>query len=178
MKHFYTTLQKFAFRDPLFSCRYNLLSRSFLNRRVILNLLRHQHVTSSSVSSTSPTSSKTSKDNNNHESQLNSTQYVEQLFTRLCRGEKASLAQGITLVESTNPQKKKDGQVLLSKALQHIKDLEKHTLSPITSFRIGISGPPGAGKSTFIETFGKHLTGLGYKVAVLPVDPSSKITGL
>lgn len=41
----------------------------------------------------------------------------------------------------------------------------------------GLSGPPGAGKSTFIEKFGKMLTGKGHKVAVLAVDPSSKNTG-
>lgn len=41
----------------------------------------------------------------------------------------------------------------------------------------GISGPPGAGKSTFIEKFGKFLTGTGHRVAVLAVDPSSSTTG-
>ena len=41
----------------------------------------------------------------------------------------------------------------------------------------GLSGPPGAGKSTFIEAFGKHLTGKQHKVAVLAVDPSSNTTG-
>lgn len=47
----------------------------------------------------------------------------------------------------------------------------------ILSFRLGISGPPGAGKSTFIEAFGMMLIEMGHKVAVLPVDPSSQISG-
>lgn len=171
MKLFYTKLQRITFRGPLFSHQYNLFSRRYLDRALIFNLLRHQHIASSSSVASCK---KTSK---NQEIPQNSIQYVEQLFAGLCKGEKASLARSITLVESTHPGKRKDGQVLLFKALQHIKDLEKHTLSPTISFRIGISGPPGAGKSTFIEAFGKHLTSLGYKVAVLPVDPSSKITG-
>ena len=41
----------------------------------------------------------------------------------------------------------------------------------------GLSGPPGAGKSTFLENFGRHLTSLGKKIAVLTVDPSSSTTG-
>ena len=45
------------------------------------------------------------------------------------------------------------------------------------SFRIGLSGPPGAGKSTFIEVFGAHLINHGHKVAVLAIDPSSTRTG-
>ena len=44
-------------------------------------------------------------------------------------------------------------------------------------FKLGITGPPGAGKSSLIETFGKYLTGKGKKVAVLTVDPSSTTTG-
>lgn len=172
MKLFYTKLQRIVFRGPLFSQQYNLFSRRYLDSELIFNLLRHQHIASS------PSTASCKKTSKNQEISQNSIQYVEQLFAGLCKGEKASLARSITLVESTHPGKRKDGQVLLFKALQHIKDLEKHTLSPTISFRIGISGPPGAGKSTFIEAFGKHLTSLGYKVAVLPVDPSSKITGM
>ncbi|ESO88474.1 hypothetical protein LOTGIDRAFT_193351 [Lottia gigantea] len=52
-----------------------------------------------------------------------------------------------------------------------------HSLSKQTTFRIGLSGPPGAGKSTFIEAFGKYLTSKNHKVAVLAVDPSSSTTG-
>ena len=47
----------------------------------------------------------------------------------------------------------------------------------ISLFSSGLSGPPGAGKSTFIEAFGKFLTDKGHKVAVLAVDPSSSTTG-
>src|SRR5690606_33282141 len=43
--------------------------------------------------------------------------------------------------------------------------------------RIGISGVPGAGKSTFIDAFGTHLTSLGHRVAVLAIDPSSRVSG-
>lgn len=176
MRHFYTRFQRGIFRDPLFSYQCNLFSRRYLNNRpIISNALRHQHV--ASTSTTMATKKNVSNEGKKNKVLYDPSQYVDQLFAGLCKGEKASLARSITLVESTHPGKRKDGQVLLSKALQHIKDLEKHTLSPTTSFRIGISGPPGAGKSTFIEAFGKHLTSIGYKVAVLPVDPSSKITG-
>ena len=51
------------------------------------------------------------------------------------------------------------------------------TYSCLPFFDIGLSGPPGAGKSTFIEAFGKFLTNQGHRVAVLAVDPSSSQTG-
>ncbi|CAI9723522.1 aciduria type A, mitochondrial-like [Octopus vulgaris] len=105
------------------------------------------------------------------------SQYVNSLFQGITSGNRASLAQSITLVESSNEQKKTAGQSLLDKCLKYIQEQEARSIHPTISFRIGISGPPGAGKSTFIEVFGKYLTSLGHKVAVLPVDPSSKITG-
>ena len=55
--------------------------------------------------------------------------------------------------------------------------LSKLPPSDHKSFRIGITGSPGVGKSTFIETFGKHLSAMGISVAVLTIDPSSKING-
>lgn len=78
-----------------------------------------------------------------------------------------ALAKAITLVESRNLDHSLAATTLLDELL------------PATgnSIRIGISGVPGAGKSTFIEAFGLHLTGLGHKVAVLAVDPSSQISG-
>ncbi|XP_047737895.1 methylmalonic aciduria type A protein, mitochondrial-like [Hyalella azteca] len=63
--------------------------------------------------------------------------------------------------------------LLLKDAAENLTCLGPDSLS----MRIGLSGPPGAGKSTFIEKFGKHLTGCGHRVAVLAVDPSSATTG-
>lgn len=82
-------------------------------------------------------------------------------------GDRIRLAKAITLIESANHEDKMLGQELL-----------KHLL-PYTgnSIRIGITGVPGAGKSTFIETFGKMLCDQGHKVAVLAIDPSSSVTG-
>jgi len=78
-----------------------------------------------------------------------------------------ALAKAITLVESRNLDHSLAATTLLD-------DLLPDTGKAI---RIGISGVPGAGKSTFIEAFGLHLTGLGHKVAVLAVDPSSQRSG-
>ncbi|MGI6655463.1 MAG: methylmalonyl Co-A mutase-associated GTPase MeaB [Desulfobulbus sp.] len=82
-------------------------------------------------------------------------------------GDLAVLSRTITLVESN--------------ASHHIDKAQEvlHLLLPHTgnSIRVGITGVPGVGKSTFIEAFGCHLTGLGHKVAVLAVDPSSSISG-
>ncbi len=77
------------------------------------------------------------------------------------------LARAITLVES----EKKEHQDLAQKLLQKILPATG------TSKRIGISGTPGVGKSTFIESFGKFLTNQGLTVAVLAVDPTSKVSG-
>ncbi|WP_422123199.1 methylmalonyl Co-A mutase-associated GTPase MeaB [Planococcus sp. X10-3] len=77
------------------------------------------------------------------------------------------LGKAITLLESSNPTDKRDGQELLKMLLPHSGN----------SLRIGITGVPGAGKSTFIETFGEMLTEKGFRVAVLAIDPSSSITG-
>ncbi|KAH7968589.1 hypothetical protein HPB52_009846 [Rhipicephalus sanguineus] len=99
---------------------------------------------------------------------------VRRLFDGLAAGERAALAQCITLVESTARQDHDEAQHLLQLVLQENKARRRGQLG---SFRIGLTGPPGTGKSTFIETFGKFLTGSGYKVAVLTVDPSSAVTG-
>jgi LAO/AO transport system kinase len=77
-----------------------------------------------------------------------------------------ALSRAITLIESTNT-------IHLSKATEIIQGCLP---SANKSIRIGITGVPGVGKSTFIEAFGKHLTNLGNKVAVLAVDPSSTIS--
>lgn len=82
-------------------------------------------------------------------------------------GQRRALAKAITLIESTRVQDRERAQDLLA------------ALLPSTghSIRIGITGVPGVGKSTFIEAFGLYLLSLGKKVAVLAVDPSSPIAG-
>ncbi|TDJ18614.1 MAG: methylmalonyl Co-A mutase-associated GTPase MeaB [Gammaproteobacteria bacterium] len=82
-------------------------------------------------------------------------------------GDRRALARAVTLVESS----RKDHQELAAKLIEQ--------LSPFsgTSIRIGISGAPGVGKSTFIEAFGNHLLGLSHRVAVLSVDPTSTLSG-
>ncbi|WP_037604386.1 methylmalonyl Co-A mutase-associated GTPase MeaB [Streptacidiphilus rugosus] len=82
-------------------------------------------------------------------------------------GRRAFVARAITLVESTRADHRVMAQQLLSELLPHSGSAR----------RIGISGVPGVGKSTFIDAFGTMLTGLGHRVAVLAVDPSSTRTG-
>ena len=82
-------------------------------------------------------------------------------------GRRAFVARAITLVESTRPDHRVLAQRLLTELLPHSG----------AARRIGISGVPGVGKSTFIDAFGTMLTGLGHRVAVLAVDPSSTRTG-
>lgn len=77
------------------------------------------------------------------------------------------LARAITLVESRNPAHLDDAQELLTRLLPRTGQ----------AHRIGITGVPGVGKSTFIDSFGSYLTGLGKRVAVLAVDPSSGRSG-
>ncbi|MEU7644952.1 methylmalonyl Co-A mutase-associated GTPase MeaB [Streptomyces huasconensis] len=82
-------------------------------------------------------------------------------------GKRAYVARAITLVESTRPQHRALAQQLLTELLPHSGRAR----------RIGISGVPGVGKSTFIDALGSMLTSLGHRVAVLAVDPSSTRTG-
>ena len=91
---------------------------------------------------------------------------VEELISKILNGDKTALSRAITLVESTNPEHLEKANAIIQTCLTHANK----------SIRIGITGVPGVGKSTFIEAFGKHLTDLGKKVAVLAVDPSSTIS--
>ncbi|KAK8767774.1 methylmalonic aciduria type A protein, mitochondrial-like [Amblyomma americanum] len=100
---------------------------------------------------------------------------IRRLFEGLVASDRASLAQSITLIESTARKDHEEAQDLLQLVLQENKARRKDR--QLGSFRMGLTGPPGTGKSTFIETFGKFLTGSGHKVAVLTVDPSSAVTG-
>ncbi len=88
------------------------------------------------------------------------------LIEGILKGDISSLSRAITLIESKNPKH-------LEKANEVIKGCLPHANN---SVRIGITGVPGVGKSTFIETLGKHLITQGKKVAILAVDPSSSIT--
>jgi LAO/AO transport system kinase len=92
---------------------------------------------------------------------------VDQLLSEMRDGSREALSSSITLIESTRPEDRKPAAELISKCL------------PFTgkSVRIGITGVPGVGKSTFIESFGKLLVESGKKVAVLAIDPSSSSSG-
>ena len=90
----------------------------------------------------------------------------QELIDGILSGNISALSRAITLIESTNTSH-------LAKANEVINGCLKHANK---SIRIGITGVPGVGKSTFIEAFGKQLTTLGKKVAVLAVDPSSTIS--
>lgn len=91
---------------------------------------------------------------------------IEALVSSILKGDITALSQAITLVESKNPQHLEKANAIIKQCLPHANK----------SVRIGITGVPGVGKSTFIEAFGMHLTAIGKKVAVLAVDPSSSIT--
>jgi LAO/AO transport system kinase len=86
---------------------------------------------------------------------------------QLLAGSRRALAKAITLVESTRDDHRAQADALLDAVLPYTG----------RSIRIGISGVPGVGKSTFIESFGLQLVAAGFKLAVLAVDPSSPIAG-
>lgn len=92
---------------------------------------------------------------------------VEEYVEGVKKGDRMILAKAITLIESNAPKDFDKAQ----RVLQALLPRTGHSL------RIGITGVPGAGKSTFIEAFGQLLCQQGYKVAVLAVDPTSSITG-
>ncbi|WP_019154431.1 methylmalonyl Co-A mutase-associated GTPase MeaB [Robertmurraya massiliosenegalensis] len=92
---------------------------------------------------------------------------IDELYKGVLEGERTHLARAITLIESNAEHHFQQAQKLLQKLLPHSGK----------ALRIGITGVPGAGKSTFIEAFGTFLCEKGLKVAVLAVDPSSSISG-
>src|SRR5438477_630390 len=91
----------------------------------------------------------------------------EALAADVRAGSRRALAKAITLVESTRADHQRAAQRLLELLLSDTG----------RAARVGVSGVPGVGKSTFIEAFGLHLIGRGKKVAVLAVDPSSALSG-
>jgi LAO/AO transport system kinase len=92
---------------------------------------------------------------------------VDNLAEKVITRDRRALAQAITLVESTRTDHRDAAEELLTAVLPHTGG----------SVRIGISGAPGAGKSTFIEAFGQFVIEHGHRVAVLAVDPSSTRSG-
>jgi LAO/AO transport system kinase len=92
---------------------------------------------------------------------------LEQLVASVRAGDRVQLARAITLVESALPADQKLAQEVLDYVLPHTGG----------AIRVGISGVPGVGKSTFIEALGTRLVAGGHRVAVLAVDPSSTLSG-
>jgi len=90
----------------------------------------------------------------------------EALVKKLVAGDRTALAQAITLIESSKTEHVESANSILEQCLKQRTN----------SVRIGITGVPGVGKSTFIEAFGKYLTTSGNKVAVLAIDPSSSVS--
>ncbi|GAA4303211.1 methylmalonyl Co-A mutase-associated GTPase MeaB [Aestuariibaculum suncheonense] len=91
---------------------------------------------------------------------------VDALISGILNNDISALSRGITLIESTNPEHTEKANTLLKSCLPHANK----------SIRIGITGVPGVGKSTFIEAFGTFLTSISKRVAVLAVDPSSSLS--
>ena len=98
---------------------------------------------------------------------MNTAQDIKELAQKIASGDRRALARAITLVESGRSDHRTDAMALL----------DILALGRRQALRIGLSGTPGVGKSTFIESFGLMLTGLGHRVAVLAVDPSSARSG-
>lgn len=95
--------------------------------------------------------------------QRNMDSYVQ----RVLKGDRVAIAQVMTLVESTHPEHQALAEILLDHIMPHTGNAK----------RIGVTGTPGAGKSTFLETFGMELIAQGNRVAVIAVDPSSPVSG-
>ena len=89
------------------------------------------------------------------------------LRDRIIAGERAAIAKAITLVESSREEDIIQSHELISELIK----------SPGHAIRVGFSGPPGVGKSTFIESFGSFIVNKNFKLGVLAIDPSSNFTG-
>lgn len=98
---------------------------------------------------------------------MTDTGAIAALADEVRQGKRAGLGRAITLLESARPQDRPRAEALLAALLPDSGG----------SIRVGITGPPGVGKSTLIEAFGSHLTAAGRRLAVLAVDPSSTRTG-
>lgn len=91
----------------------------------------------------------------------------EEIARKIIEGDRVALSKGITLIESKNREHREKARTIIENCVGKTTD----------SVRLGITGVPGVGKSTFIESLGKHLINQGHRVAVLAVDPSSGISG-
>ncbi len=92
---------------------------------------------------------------------------TQELIDGILSGDRFKLSRAITLVESTNPKHQQQAQDIIEACLPKSG----------RSIRVGVTGVPGVGKSTFIEALGQHLTAQGHKLAVLAVDPTSSVSG-
>src|SRR6056297_1107093 len=92
---------------------------------------------------------------------------IAQLSEKIIKGDRRALSRAITLIESARA----DHREQATELLERLKDSNRQAI------RVGLSGTPGVGKSTFIESFGTMLTARGMRVAVLAVDPSSARSG-
>ncbi len=92
---------------------------------------------------------------------------IDDLARGIAEGNRASLGRAITLIESGRPDHLEQAQELLARLLPRTGK----------AHRIGVTGVPGVGKSTFLDAFGSRLTERGHRVAVLAVDPSSSVSG-
>lgn len=93
---------------------------------------------------------------------LSASEYIDGIL----KGDRLTLSRAITLIESHKPSDLTIAEEVLKGILPHSGN----------SVRVGVTGVPGVGKSTFIESFGEHLTGQGHQIAVLTIDPSSQKT--
>ena len=109
----------------------------------------------------------TNKFNQNYTYKPKKNLSIKEVINGVVNADTNVLAQAITMLESKNQR----DRLLIYDALSEIPKSKE------ISFRIGITGSPGVGKSTFIDSFGKYLSKLGISVAVLAVDPSSKLNG-
>lgn len=125
------------------------------------------HHSALSESQSQPTNKSISEDSAKKIKRFRKTDFSEKdLLNQLISGNKTALGRGITLIESNQKTHQKKAEFLVEGALSHAHK----------SIRIGITGVPGVGKSTFIESFGTYLIQQGKKVAVLAVDPSSSVS--
>ena len=92
---------------------------------------------------------------------------AEEHCRQVLAGDRRAVAKAITLLESTRSDRAQLGEQILESVVSQAG----------AAIRVGITGPPGVGKSTFVEALGLHLIGAGHRVAVLAVDPSSPVTG-
>lgn len=107
---------------------------------------------------------------------------TQKLYDGVLKHDRTSLARAITLIESSREDHRRQAAILLDSLLQARAQREQGSGGVLGSrvpptFRVGVAGPPGAGKSTLIEAVGMRLVQQGHRVAVVAIDPSSSRTG-